>query len=78
MGDEYIESYYFCPSCQVYTVEVARDRFDGDGEMSGNIYGPISKEKGDEKVALIRKCDRPYDKKCRCEAHRAYFGASLD
>jgi hypothetical protein len=78
MGDEYSESYYFCPSCQVYTVNVARDRFDGDGEVSENSYGPVSKEKGDEKVALIGKCDRPYEKKCRCEAHRAYFEGSLD
>ena len=78
MGDEYTESYYLCPSCQVYTVSVARDRFDGDGELSENVYGPVSKEKGDEKVALIRRCDRSYDKKCRCEAHRAYFEGSLD
>ena len=78
MGDEYTESYYLCPSCQVYTVSVERDRFDGDGELSENVYGPVSKEKGDEKVALIRRCDRSYDKKCRCEAHRAYFEGSLD
>ncbi len=78
MGDEYTESYYFCSSCQIYTVRVARDRFDGDGEPSENIYGPVSKEKGDAKVALIQKCDTPYEKKCRCEAHRAYFDGSLD
>jgi hypothetical protein len=28
MGDEYIESLYYCSKCDCYTVEVYRDRFD--------------------------------------------------
>ena len=27
---------------------------------------------------MIKKCDRPWDKKCRCDAHRAYFCSTLD
>jgi len=76
LGDECIESYFFCKDCGVYTVEVYWDMFSGD--ESSSIQGPISKEEGDEKVGLIRKCSRPWDKKCRCKAHREYFGDSLD
>ena len=78
MGDEYTESYYLCPSCILYTLVVSRDRFDGDGQLSENVCGPLTKEKGDEKVALIRSCDTSYDKKCRCDAHRTYFKGCLD
>ncbi|MCL5269399.1 MAG: hypothetical protein M1457_02330 [bacterium] len=76
MGDEYIETYYYCAECGVYTVEVCHDRFLGEEEVS--VQGPVSKTEGDEKVALIRRCSRPWDKKCRCKAHRTYFGDSLD
>jgi hypothetical protein len=27
---------------------------------------------------LIKQCPEPWNKKCRCEAHRAYFGGWLD
>lgn len=76
MGDEYIESYYFCTHCGVYTVEVVHDRFLGEEDV--RLRGPVSKEAGDEKVALIKRCPEPGNKKCRCDAHRAYFGRWLD
>ncbi len=76
MGDEYIESYYFCGECGVYTVEVYHDRFLNEEEVS--MQGPVSKADGDAQVALIRQCSEPWNKKCRCKAHLAYFGNSLD
>jgi hypothetical protein len=76
MGDEYIESYLFCDNCRVYTVEIYHDRFLGEDEIS--VRGPLSKSEGDEKVKLIQQYPEPWDKKCRCEAHRAYFGEWLD
>jgi hypothetical protein len=76
MGDEYIESHYFCDQCDVYTVEIYHDRFLGDGEAS--IRGPVPRPEGDAKVELIRRCSEPWDKKCRCNAHRSYFGGALD
>ena len=76
MGDEYIESLYYCNKCECYTVEVYRDRFDGpDSEF---IRGPLSRKDGEALVTLISQCERPYDKKCRCPAHREYFGSWLD
>lgn len=76
MGDEYTDSYYFCPECCVYTVEAYYDRFLGDGEAS--LKGPLSKEEGDRCVRLIAQCSEPWDKSCRCAAHREYFNDSLD
>jgi hypothetical protein len=76
MGDECTESYFFCQNCSVYTVEVFWDVFTGEEEV--HIRGPLSKENGDEKIRLIGECSTPWDKKCRCPAHRAYFGDSLD
>ncbi len=76
MGDEYTESFFFCQVCQVYTFEIWRERFCGEDSFSSS--GPISKAAGDEKVALIRRCEEPWNKKCRCEAHREYFGPFLD
>ncbi len=76
MGDEYIDSYYFCSRCQVYTVEVYHDRFLGEDDVS--IRGPVPKEEGDAKVQLIGQCPEPWNKKCRCEAHRSYFQGCLD
>jgi hypothetical protein len=76
MGDEYIESYYFCHNCGVYTIEVYHDRFLGEDDVS--VRGPVSKSEGDEKIELIRRCPEPWNKKCRCEAHRSYFGTWLD
>jgi hypothetical protein len=76
MGDEYIETYFFCDQCGVYTVEIYHDRFLGEDEAS--IRGPVSKAEGDAKVELIKRCSKPWNKKCRCEAHRSYFGQWLD
>lgn len=75
-GDECIECYFFCKDCGVYTVEVYWDMFSGDEKAS--VHGPVSKAEGDAQVKLIQQCLRPWDKKCRCKAHREYFGDSLD
>ena len=76
MGDEYIESWYFCPTCQVYYLDNYRDRFVGEDVVTAQ--GPIDKATGDAKVALIRQCPEPWSKRCRCPAHREYFGNWLD
>lgn len=76
MGDEYTESYFLCGDCDVYTVEVHHDRF--LGEESVFVRGPVSKAEGDAQVELIGQCSEPWNKKCRCPAHRSYFGGSLD
>jgi len=76
MGDEYTESYYLCPHCGVFTVEVYHDRFLGGDNVS--LRGPISKSEGEAKIELIRQCPEPWNKNCRCEAHRSYFGRWLD
>lgn len=76
MGDEYIESYFFCEHCGVYTIEVCHDRFLGEEEIS--VRGTVSRSDGDAAITLIKKCHQPWDKKCRCDAYKAYFGESLD
>jgi hypothetical protein len=76
MGDEYIESYYFCSRCEVYTVEIYHDRFLGEDEIS--VRGPVLKPEGDAMVELIKQCSEPWNKKCRCKAHQSYFQDSLD
>ena len=76
MGDEYIESWYLCRECDAYTVEIYHDRFLGEDDIS--LRGPVGRSEGDAKIAIIRRCPDPSDKKCRCEAHRAYFGRWLD
>ncbi len=76
MGDEHTDSYYLCPVCNVYTVVRWWDDFTGTETVDSS--GPLSKEEGDAQVDLIRKCAQPWDKKCRCEWHRKYFGGTLD
>ncbi len=76
MGDETTESYYFCSHCHVYMIEVYRERFLGEDEVS--IRGPVAKSEGDGMVELIRKCSEPWNKKCRCDVHRSYFKGWLD
>jgi hypothetical protein len=71
MGDEYIYSYWYCSACKVYTAEVYHDRF--MGEDSVHCQGPISKERGNEILALIRKCPKPNNKRCTCDAHREFM-----
>jgi len=76
MGDEYTDVYYLCPACRVFTVANWRDNFTGLETV--NVSGPLEEQKGLERLALIRQCSRPWDKKCRCPAHRAYFNDALD
>jgi len=76
MGDEHIESLYYCQACGVYTIEYYVDHFGGD--ETARTEGPIAKERGDELVKIISRCDRPWDKKCRCPAHVEYFDGGLD
>jgi len=76
MGDEYSETYYLCPDCGDYTVEVLHDRF--LGEETVFTRGPVSRAEGDAQIGLIRSCPEPWNKKCRCPAHRAHFGDALD
>ena len=76
MGDEHTDSYFLCTVCGVYTVVTWWDNFTGEETMS--CSGPLPKQQGDERVELIQKCLQPWDKKCRCAAHRAYFNNTLD
>ncbi len=76
MGDEHTDTYFLCPVCRVYTVATDWDDFTGVETVS--LSGPIPKTEGDERVQLIRKCSQPWDKKCRCPAHLAYFQNTLD
>jgi len=76
MGDEHTDAYFLCPACGVYTVAKWWDNFTGEETM--NLSGPVSKQEGDERAKLIQKCSRPWDKKCHCDAHRAYFHDTLD
>jgi hypothetical protein len=71
LGDECIESYFFCGKCGLYTLEIYWDMFSGEETVS--LEGPISKAEGDSAVELIRQCSTPWDKKCRCSAHLSYF-----
>lgn len=76
MGDENIETYFLCPVCDVYTLTIYWDSFTG-GEAE-RLLGPLARQEGDEKVALIQRCPKPWSKRCRCDAHRKYFNDSLD
>ncbi|HOD80444.1 MAG: hypothetical protein BWX88_01071 [Planctomycetes bacterium ADurb.Bin126] len=71
MGDEYIESFFFCQACGVYTQESYHDRFLGEDSVA--IHGPIDKTRGDELVELIRQCPDPTNKKCKCPIHQKHF-----
>ena len=76
MGDEHTDSYFVCPACGVYTVVNWWDNFTGLETVTSS--GPLSKDDGDAQVALIERCATPWNKKCRCEAHVAYFRGTLD
>jgi hypothetical protein len=76
MGDEYTESFFLCKRCDVYTVEVCYEPFLGDEVIT--FRGPLPRAEGDAAVALIKGCPEPWDKKCRCQAHLAYFQGQLD
>ncbi len=72
MGDEYIESYWFCESCGLYMTGNLRDPF--HGEISERGGGQLSKEKGDRLIDQIRKCPDPSDERCQCAAHQEMRG----
>ena len=76
MGDEVSDVYYLCPVCDQYTIATWWDDFTGEETM--NVSGPLSRAKGDERIAIIRRCSEPWDKKCRCAAHLEYFNNTLD
>mgnify|MGYP003382160800 CR=1 FL=1 len=75
-GDESSDVYYRCVSCGAYTVLVVHEPFLGEEQES--LRGPLTTAEGEAAVALINRCDTPWDKKCRCAAHREYFGDVLD
>ncbi|MCU0410984.1 MAG: hypothetical protein MUF82_00425 [Bacteroidetes bacterium] len=77
MGDENTDCLYLCPVCATYTIVSWYDNFTG-GDETMSVSGPKSKEEGDRLVALIKRCDNPWDKKCRCAAHVEYFRGQLD
>ena len=76
MGDEYTDSFYLCPVCRAYTLAQVHDNF--TGVESETVSGPVSEPEGKERVELIMRCSTPWDKKCRCAAHLAYFNNALD
>ena len=69
-GDEVIETWFLCPACERWTVDVYLDRFMGEGHV--HTRGPLPRAQGDEAVARIRRCPAPGDKWCDCEVHRAW------
>ena len=75
-GDAFTESWFRCGACDRYTVEVHRDAFLGEATVSWR--GPVARAEGDRTVELIRGCPEPWDKACRCPAHRTYFEGALD
>ena len=76
MGDECTDIYYWCAPCAVYTIRLYRDAF--CGPETSRDSDPIPCDEGDRRLALIHRCPAPLDARCRCEAHREYFGAWLD
>ena len=76
MGDVHTDAWFLCPVCGVYTIVSWWDNF--TGVETESLSGPESRLEGDERVGLIRQCSEPWDKKCRCEAHRRYFNDTLD
>lgn len=77
MGDEYVECYYCCPECGATTLSVVRDRFLGD-EVVVTEAAVLSGDEARRRLALIARCPEPWNKRCRCDAHREYFGEALD
>lgn len=76
LGDEHTDSYFLCPSCGFYTVASWWDNFTGTETMT--LSGPVPGEEGNARIELIRQCSQPWEKRCRCEAHRTYFNDTLD
>ena len=76
MGDEYTSSFFYCAKCELYTIGQYHDHF--GGEDTASFTGGVSKADAEPKIAIIRRCEEPTHKRCRCEAHIEYFGNSLD
>lgn len=76
LGDERVDTLYRCARCGQYTVEAYLDVFCGEG--SASLEGPFTREQGEARAAIIARCETPWDKTCRCAAHREYYGDSLD
>jgi hypothetical protein len=76
MGDETTESYFLCPHCGAYTLEIFHDRFCGEPDV--RYEGPVSPTAAAQRITLIEGCETPWDKKCRCQAHKTYFDDWLD
>jgi len=75
MGDEYIYSYFRCPSCGMYAAERYLDRFMGDSEIA--LMKPIPEDEGERIIELIQGCAHPNDKFCQCESHKALYHGRL-
>ncbi len=75
-GDECSECYFLCAKCGFYTVGIYWDCF--TGEESCSARGPVAPDEAVKKINLIGQCATPWDKKCRCKAHCAYFDGMLD
>ena len=76
MGDDCTDIFYWCGAGGVYTVRLIREVF--AGPETEHESEPIPKDEGDRRITLIRRCPEPYDGRCRCDGHRAYFGDWLD
>ena len=76
MGDEESESWFWCEVCSTYTRTRSRDRFHGDETVRRGEA--VSQEEGARWIAIIDRCSEAGDKRCRCDAHREYFGPWLD
>lgn len=76
MGDECTDIYYWCPTCQAYSFRMYRDVF--CGPETQRDCGPLAKEEGDRRIALIGRCASPMNERCKCDAHKEYFGGWLD
>jgi len=55
---KHTDSYFLCPVCGLYTVASWWDNF--TGVESKSLSGPAAKQEGDERIALIRQCSRPW------------------
>lgn len=77
MGDEYRECYFRCPACGRFTLTVTRDRFCGE-EVTVTDGKLLDAADAERRLAVVARCPEPWNKRCRCEAHREYFGDALD
>ncbi len=76
MGDRVFDRFYRCSDCDAYSLRSFRDSFTG-GE-SAVWHGPFSEAEARDRIAKMTACKNPSDDRCRCGAHRSYFGKALD